>query len=160
MERRERICRHCHGLFIPVRNPRQQFCSQSACQNVRKSVLRREKQKNDRDYQENQNQACKRWRKKNPKYWKAYRETHPEYTEGNRSKQKKRQAMYKEALFKGAGSPCSGNASLIANSDALPPKSPVKAGRYQLIPFYGKIANSDALIVEISVIQRDYQQVG
>jgi len=127
---------------------------------VRKSIWRREKQQNDPDYRENQNQACQRWRKKNLTYWKTYRATHPEYTEANRSKQTQRQAMYRQAIFKGAGPPSSGDASLFANSDALIQKSLVKAGMYQLIPLYGEIANSDALIVKISVIPRDTRQMG
>ena len=66
---RKRACRHCHCLFSPVRNPQQQFCSRRLCQNVRQSTWRREKHKHDPDYRENQNQACKRWRKKNSHYW-------------------------------------------------------------------------------------------
>ncbi|EKE09030.1 MAG: hypothetical protein ACD_16C00223G0009, partial [uncultured bacterium] len=52
-------------------------------------------------------------------------------------------------------------ASQFANSDALTHKNSVKAGTYQLIPLsYGEVANSDALIVNISVIPRGYQQMG
>lgn len=131
---RKRSCRHCHRLFIPVRNPQQQFCSHRLCQNVRKSIWRREKHKQDTDYRENQNQACKRWRQKNPHYWKSYRAAHPSYPS---------------------------KASQFANSDALTPKNPVKTGTYQLIPLPdGGFANSDALIVTISVVSSDYQQMG
>jgi hypothetical protein len=126
---------------------------------MRKSIWRREKQKHDPDYQENQNQACKRWRKKNSSYWKPYRTRHPEYTAVNRSKQKQRQALRKEAFFK-EGVPLSpDDLPPLANSDALTPRNPVKAGTYQLIPFYGEIANSDALIVTIAVVPRDYQKI-
>ena len=150
---RKRACRHCHRLFIPVRNPQQQFCSRSKCQNLRKSTWRREKYKHDPDYRENQDHACKRWRKKNSDYWKHYRAAHPDYTEENRCKQKQR----KQALYKGPKSPYSSNASQFANSDALTLKNPVKAGTYQLIPLpYDGFANSDALIVKISVISNCY----
>jgi hypothetical protein len=153
---RKRACRHCHRLFIPVRNPQQQFCSRSKCQNVRKSTWRREKHKRDPDYRENQNQACKRWRKKNSDYWKRYRADHSSYTEDNRCKQRQR----KQALYKGPEPPSASKASQFANSDALTHKNLVKAGTYQLIPLpYDGFANSDALIVNISVIPKGYQQM-
>lgn len=153
---RKRACRHCRCLFVPVRNPQQQYCSQSPCQNVRKSKWRQEKYKWDPDYRENQNQAPKRWRKKNPHYWKHYREIRPSYTNDNRYKQRQRKRAYK-----GPEPPHSRNASQFANSDALTHKNPVKAGTYQLIPLpYGEVANSDALIVKISVIPTGYQQMG
>jgi len=115
--KRKRTCRHCHRLFIPVHNPQQQFCSRSKCQNVRKSAWRREKHKRDSDYRENQNQnqACKWWRKKNPEYWKHYRATHSPYTEGNRYKQRQR----KQAFYKGPEPPHPNKATQFANSDAL-----------------------------------------
>ena len=154
---RKRACKHCHRLFIPVHNPQQQFCSRSKCQNLRKSAWRREKHKHDSDYRENQNQACKRWRKKNPEYWKHYRAAHPPYTEGNRYKQRQRT----QAFYKGPEPPHPSKASQFANSDALTPKNPFKAGMYQLIPLpYDGFANSDALIVKISVIPKGCKQTG
>lgn len=154
---RKRACRHCHCLFVPVRNPQQQFCSHRSCQNVRKSSWRREKHKRDPDYRENQNQSSKRWRKKNPDYWKHYRTAHPGYTDGNRCKQRQRN----QALYKGPEPPYPSNASQFANSDALDSKNPVKAGTYQLIPLpHGGFANSDALIVNISVVPKGYQPMG
>jgi hypothetical protein len=150
--KRKRTCRHCRRLFIPVRNTHQKFCNHRKCQNVRKSVWRREKLKHDSDYRENQNQACKRWRKKNPWYWKHYRAAHLPYTEGNRFRQRQR----KQAFYKGPEPP----PSQFANSDALTPKNPFKAGTYQLIPLpYNGFANSDALIVEISFIPKGCQQM-
>ena len=154
---KKRACRRCHRLFIPQRNPQQQFCSCRKCQNLRKSAWRREKHKHDSDYRENQNQSCKRWRKKNPEYWKHYRAAHPPYTGGNRYKQRQR----KQAFYKGPEPPHPSNASQFANSDALTPKNPFKAGTYQLIPLlYDRFANSDALIVKISVIPKDCKQMG
>lgn len=154
---RKRACRHCHRLFIPVRNPQQQFCTRRECQNARKSTWRREKHKHDPDYRENQNQASKRWRKKNPDYWKRYRATHPCYTDTNRCKQRQR----KQILYKRPESTDPNEESLFANSDALTPNNLVKAGTYQLVPVSSpSFANSDALIVNISVIPKGYQQTG
>lgn len=147
----KKACLHCHHLFTPSRNPQQQTCSRRLCQNARKSNWRRAKRKLDPDYRENQNQACKKWRKKNPNYWKRYRETHPRYTDNNRDKQRQRKQMLGKKPF------CDKQASQFANSDAYPSKNSIKAGTYQLIPACSRFANSDALIVEISVISNDYQ---
>jgi hypothetical protein len=146
-------------LFIPPRNPQQQFCSRRLCQNARKSNWRRAKHKNDPDYRENQNHACKRWRKKNPDYWKQYRSTHPLYTDNNRQQQKQRKQMLgKKSLGGSETSPFANGTPQFANSDAYPSKNPVKAGTYQLVPVpCPGFANSDALIVEISVITNGYQ---
>ena len=135
---RKRACKHCHCLFIPGRNPQQKFCSRRLCQNVRKSTWRREKLKHDSDYRENQNQASKRWRKKNPGYWKHYRAARPSYTDDTRCKQRQR----KQVFYKGPEPPYPSKASQFANSDALTPKNSVKAGTYQLIPLpYGGFVN-------------------
>lgn len=157
MESRKKRCRHCRCLFVAARNPQQKFCSRRLCQNVRKAIWRREKHEHDPDYCANRNQACKRWRRKNPDYWKPYREAHPGYTERNKSKQRQR----KQALCRRSRTPDGGTAPQFANSDALTPKNPVKAGTYQLIPFPGEgFANSDALIVKISIIPESYKQIG
>jgi hypothetical protein len=124
---------------------------------VRKALWRRQKLKGDSDYRENQKAACKRWRQKNPRYWKLYRGLHPSYTEENRRQQRHR----KFSLSKGPEPPDCSEASQVANSDALCAKNPVKAGMYQLVPLpYDGFANSDALIVKISVIPKGYQQMG
>ncbi len=154
---RKRACKNCRCLFIPLHNPQQQFCSRSKCQNVRNSKWRREKQRRDPDYRDNQNQASKRWRKKNPRYWKRYRATHSSYTDDNRCKQRQRKQTDKGPM----PPPHFSKASQFANSDALNSKNLFKAGIYQLIPLpRGEFTNSDALIVNISVIPKEYQQMG
>ena len=115
MESRKKRCRHCRCLFVAARNPQQKFCSRRLCQNVRKAIWRREKHEHDPDYCANRNQACKRWRRKNPDYWKPYREAHPGYTERNKSKQRQR----KQALCRRSRTPDGGTAPQFANSDAL-----------------------------------------
>jgi hypothetical protein len=140
---KERTCLQCHYLFIPVRNPQQRFCSRHLCQNARKSNWRRAKHKLDPAYRDNQNRACKKWRKKNPNYWKHYRNSHPGYTDCNRHKQRQRKQILGKKLLYGS------QASQFANSDAL---NPIKNGTYKLIPTSPEFANRDALIVQISCI--------
>ena len=162
---RKRACKNCHRLFMPVRNGRQQFCSDRLCQNARKSTWRLKKHQRDPDYRWNQNEASKRWRKKNPQYWKAYRASHPLYEEANRLKQRERHMrLYKEPEREpdppDSSPSYSNKASQFANRDALISKNPIEAGVYQLIPHpYEKVANSDALIVEIAVVARDWGQI-
>jgi hypothetical protein len=149
MERR--ACQHCHTFFKPLRNPQQRFCSRRVCQNARKAIWRRARLKKDPDYRENQQHACQRWRGRNPVYWKQYRASHPHYTEKNRENQRIHQQKLRLC----------NKASQFANSDALTANNPLKAGRYQMIPVaYNEFANSDALIVEISVIARGSEQMG
>jgi len=148
-------CLKCKNYFISKRNPNQQYCSQSPCQNARKQVWRNKKLKSDPDYIENRDAACKAWRKQNSHYWAKYRKSHPDYRERNYMLQKARNMkrgsrMDKSQLAKS-------DASLIANSDALNTKMLINTGRYRLTPHdNGMIANSDALIVNIAIISRGY----
>jgi hypothetical protein len=138
----KRCCVQCHDAFIPRRNPNQRFCNQSACQNERKRQWRKQKRSEDPDYRENQRRAQKKWREKSSNYWRGYREKNPEYIHANRQKQKIRDLLRANAQDKV-------NASLLAKSDALVANSPIKSGRYILIP---DLAKSDALRVNISLI--------
>jgi hypothetical protein len=110
---KERFCLQCHCLFIPARNPQQKSCSRRSCQNARKCNWRRAKHKLDPDYRENRNHACKKWRGKNPNYWQQYRQSHPDYTDCNRDKQRRRKQMLGPKLL------CGLKASQFANRDAL-----------------------------------------
>jgi hypothetical protein len=48
--------------------------------------------------------------------------------------------------------------SRVAKCDALTAETPVKAGRYELVPVsHAGVAKCDALIVEISVFTNSYQ---
>jgi hypothetical protein len=103
------------------------------------------------DYRENQNRATQAWRRKNPSYWRDYREAHPDYAQRNRE----RQRLYKQQL---SALPLKGDASQFANSDALSQKTSTITGIYKLIPQAApEFANSDALTVKISVITEGYK---
>jgi hypothetical protein len=147
----EKPCVHCQRLFKVGRNPQQQFCGNTACQNVRKHLWRKKKYKQDPDYRDNQNRANQVWRRKNPLYWRDYREAHPDYTQRNRQQQR----LYKQKLSV-LRTP-KGDASQFAKSDALTQKNHIISGTYKLIPEANpEFAKSDALTVKIAVVTEGY----
>jgi endogenous inhibitor of DNA gyrase (YacG/DUF329 family) len=142
-------CQHCHQRF-PRRPhlPNQRFCSRKACQNARKNQWRKGKLAFDKDYKDNQRDAQKRWMAKNPDYWRSYRDTHPEYAETNRQKQRERNQQRK---------PSSLGQSVIAKSDASCSKNGWISGYYIIERVTGdRIAKSDASFVKISCISEPY----
>lgn len=106
---------------------------------------------NDESYRLNQKDCQTRWGKKNPDYWKRYREEHPRYTEKNREKQRVRNRIKRgqpstESIF-----------TRIANMDVERFEKPILSGRYELIPCGGdKIAKMDSVIVEIKELSVGY----
>ena len=155
----QRTCINCNYPFIPKRNPNQQYCGQSICQNIRKGIWRKERAKIDPDYLENQNAASKRWRKNNSQYWRQYRANNSKTTV-------QAQELCSEFKPLDANISVKNNASLFAkdnaNSDALNNalilKIPIKTGTYKLIPENEVFANSDALILKIAVISKSYNK--
>lgn len=130
-------CAHCRHLFRP--NPRvknQRYCSEKSCQRARKNRWQREKMATDPDYQANQRDCLKNWRKRNRHYWRRYRSRHPEALERNRLGQRLRNR--KRRLFK-----------RIAKMDASKQLYPQKAKTYYLIP---QIAKMDALAQKVLLI--------
>jgi len=148
---KQESCLQCHRIFTKTRNPNQKICSQTACQNARKRNWRKKKHNTDPDYRENQNRASKKWRRKNSHYWRRYRDAHPNYADRNRQQQRLRKRMR-------SGNPaCKIDGVGFANSDALTVKNPFKTGAYRLVfQTDPEFANSDALIVNISVISNTY----
>jgi hypothetical protein len=122
----KRWCSACGNPFDPrPQSPRQAFCPQPECQKARKLLWQLAKRRTDADHHQNQAAAQTAWRSKNRGYWKSYRETHPEYTNTNRSKQRARNERRTRAP------------STIANSDASS-SWPPPAGLFKLtevIPF-------------------------
>lgn len=118
----KRWCSACGEMFEPrPQSPRQAYCKSEECQRARKRLWQRAKRRtDDDDYHQNQLAAQKAWRKKHPDYWRNYRQTHPEYTAENRSRQYSRNEQR------------SGASQLIAKSDASsfwPPPS----GLFELV---------------------------
>ena len=140
----ERRCEHCGERFIPRKNvARQRYCSKVGCQEARRNQWRRKKLLADSDYRDNQYDAQKRWRERHRDYWSAYRAAHPGYVERNRALQRERNGRRKNAL--------------IAKSDELTNRNPMRSGYYRLILAGAEaIANSDEYLVKIDVLSDTY----
>jgi len=122
----------CRRHFLP--NPRvkdQQYCNRTECQRVRRRLWQKEKMASDPDYQANQRDCQKRWRKQNPDYWRQYRMNNPLYVERNRLLQRKRDR--KRRLDN------------LAKMDALKRVSLLESGTYYIIPEGADLAKMDAL---------------
>lgn len=151
MEKKKFRCRHC-GRLLPVRVRGQAYCGDKACQKARNNAWRREKYASDPDYRLNQKDSTDAWLSSvggAAKYHREYR------------KKKKRIAMRKEPGEIGAASLLKSSLmeSLFAdtwrgfdasaNSNAKNPETPIKTGRYRILP---EGANSNAFWAEIQVI--------
>jgi hypothetical protein len=94
-------CRHC-GKIMP-RNPRlkknkQSYCNAPKCKQSKKSARKKERYHTDPSYRQNHLDGQKLWRSNRPahEYQNQYRESHPEYVEGNRKLQSERNCRRKE----------------------------------------------------------------
>jgi hypothetical protein len=147
-------CACCGKPFRP--NPRvkqQRYCSRKTCQQARRRRWQKRKLATDEDYRRNQADAQRRWRRRNPGYWRSYRLDHPEYTHCNRERQRERNMQRRVSSTqrenKGVG---------IAKMDALNSRSPILSGRYKLVPEADPgIAKMDPLIVQFTVLSSSYK---
>jgi hypothetical protein len=97
----------------------------------------RDKIRCDPDYKDNQARAQQAWIKRNPDYWRKYREIHPEYAERNRTQQLERNVRPQNVA--------------IAKMDASIPATPLPSGIYRLCAITpGGIAKMDVWTVEIT----------
>lgn len=86
-----RCCPYCQQAFQPSkRRPDQVVCSQSQCQNRRRSEYRRKKRQTDPEYAQGVRDSRCKWREAHPDYQKQYRQTHPEAVTRNRQQQRQR----------------------------------------------------------------------
>ncbi len=144
-------CKHCGRLFKA--NPRiksfQRYCRQQECQQARKNAWEQEKSKKDESFYQRRQASKKRWRKHHPayRYQQRYRETHPEYVASNREKQQKRNEKRKIV----------DQITQIVKTDALSLERLIKPGVYALLQWNknndGKIVKTDALMVQLTVLQ-------
>jgi hypothetical protein len=87
----ERRCRYCQKSFQPSKfQPRQQVCGTPECQRRRRNDYHKERIATDPVYREVCRDSPRKWRARNPGYWKQYREKHPASAEHNRQQQKSR----------------------------------------------------------------------
>ena len=85
-----KCCSNCGALFlVRPQVPNQTYCSSPDCQRARKQRWQQVKLQTDPDYQSNQRAAQRAWQERNQDYWRKYRDTHPEYAERNRKRQRK-----------------------------------------------------------------------
>jgi hypothetical protein len=84
----ERRCRYCQKVFEPSKfQPRQAVCGESGCQQKRRTDYHKEKIASDPEYREGCRDSPRKWRDRNPEYWKHYRQKNPAAAERNRQQQ-------------------------------------------------------------------------
>jgi hypothetical protein len=87
----ERRCRYCEQVFQPSQfQPRQSACSQSACQQRRRADYHRRKIASDPEYRQVWQDSSRKWRNRNPEYWRLRREHNASIVERNRQQQRVR----------------------------------------------------------------------
>lgn len=146
----KRRCVVCRKTFTPTgRAPRQRFCGHPECQKERRRRSQKKLRRRDADHRENDQRAQQQWAKKHPGYSKAYRQSHPHYTQKNLLQQHERDAKRRG---KGAKKAAMGGGKQ-ANEAASKSIDPVKSGTYELrLANTDVLANEDTIKVEISVI--------
>lgn len=139
----KRHCAACQNVFEPHRHvPKQQYCSASECQKVRRRRWQQHKLKSDPDYRDNQAQAQRQWSQQHPTYWRTYRQGHPDYTARNRDQQRQRNRKRRHP-----------QPPEIAKMDAYRVASDPISGTYWLLPVPTEgIAKMDACMVELVVV--------
>jgi hypothetical protein len=87
----ERRCRYCEKTFqLSKYQRRQTVCSDTDCQKRRRTDYRQQKLKTDEEYRQVCRDSSRKWRSRNPEYWKRYREKRPDAVAQNREKQQGR----------------------------------------------------------------------
>jgi hypothetical protein len=87
----QRRCRFCDRLFQPSKfQPRQAVCSDLECQRRRRSESRRQKIAADPEYRQVCRDSSRKWRARNPDYWRQRRERNPASAARNRQQQRLR----------------------------------------------------------------------
>jgi len=87
----ERRCRYWERSFQPSRfQPGQTVCSQPECQKRRRADYRRQKLAADPEYLQTCLESARKWRARNPEYWRRHREEHAVAAERNRQRQRVR----------------------------------------------------------------------
>ena len=136
----QRGCRYCQKLFHPSKfQPRQTVCSEPGCQRRRSTDYHKEKIASDPEYREGCRDSPRKWRARNPDYWKQYRLKHPAGVEHNRRQQKLRDRKRKLC-------------NLANNTSALELKHSV-AEVWLTGPGAEHLANNNAATAQVWVIE-------
>jgi hypothetical protein len=156
-------CRHCCRLQWR-RSGNQRYCSDEACQRARRNTWRREKYATDPDYRANQRASSEAWLAAQggvAAWYRDYRRRRrdeaveplrhrPSAGEGEVAPDIAATGLAAAATHEGQEAK---RGAACANSDADSQESHVISGQYRLIAVGG--ANSDAILVELSVISND-----
>ncbi len=87
----ERRCLYCQQVFQPSKFQRRQaVCSGTDCQRRRRADYHRAKLAADPEYREVCRDSPRKWRSRNPDYWKQYRQKNPASADQNRQQQQLR----------------------------------------------------------------------
>jgi len=127
------------GSYFKARTqvPNQTYCSDTACQRKRRQAWQQQKLQTDPDHRDNKSRAQQAWVQQNSDYWRQYRESHPEYVERNRSRQRERNAK------RASGT--------IAKKDESALEFPSSLGTYRIrVISPGAIVKKDVCTVEIT----------
>ena len=136
----QRRCCFCHRLFTPSRfHPEQTSCSAEPCQQQRRSQTRKRQLATDPEYRQVCRDSARKWRTKNPEYWKQYRSAKPKSVERNRTLQPRRDLRRRLA-------------NLANNNLALDLKSSV-AGVWLLGPVISDLANNNLASAQVLILQ-------
>lgn len=138
-----KICMCCGQPFPPrPQVPDQTYCSSPPCQRERRQAWQRKKLQDDRFYRENQQDAQRAWRGRNPDYSHNYRAANPQYVEKNRNQQRSKPPL--------------AHKSDLAKMDPSIWPTALPAGVYRVRPLQWEGASKiGAWIVEITPVCAD-----
>jgi hypothetical protein len=92
----ERRCRYCQQIFQPSKFQRRQaVCGGVDCQRRRRADYHRAKIAADPEYREVCRDSPRKWRSRNPDYWKQYRQNNPASADRNRLQQQRRDRKHR-----------------------------------------------------------------
>jgi hypothetical protein len=87
----ERRCLYCQQIFQPSKFQRRQaVCGEADCQRRRRADYHRTKLAVDPEYRDVCRDSPRKWRSRNPDYWRQYRQKNPASAEQNRQQQQLR----------------------------------------------------------------------
>jgi hypothetical protein len=87
----ERRCGYCERVFQPSKfQPEQSVCSQPECQQRRRVDYHRQRIASDAEYRQGCQDSSRKWRTRNPGYWRRRREGNAAIVERNRQQQRVR----------------------------------------------------------------------
>lgn len=97
-----RPCLICGGEFVPDPRTRhfQKTCSKDSCRRARKALADREWRARNPGYSSGRAGKTRAWAQTYPDYWRAYRAAHPDYTQRNRERTRKRMRASRLAFAK------------------------------------------------------------